>query len=110
MRPKAAFLLLAVIGAVIPYMYFVPWLSEHGLNLPLFLDQLHANQVSDFFAADVMVSAIVVVVFLIFERRSLGSRWWLPVVGLLLFGVSVGLPLLLYLREAGHENHSHQQA
>lgn len=88
-----------MIGAVVPYIHFLPWLIEHGLDLPLFFQQLHANRVSEFFAADVMVSAGVVITFLIVERRRVGSRWWLPVIGLLLFGVSVGLPLLLYVRE-----------
>jgi hypothetical protein len=100
MGPKGVYLVLSVLGAVIPYHYFLPWLLEHGLDLPLFLQQLHANPVSEFFAADVIVSAVVVLAFLVFERRCLGRFWWLPVVGLIIFGVSVALPLLLYLREA----------
>ncbi len=100
MRPKTVYLVLAVIGAVLPYFHFLPWLFEHGLDLPLFFNQLHANRISEFFAADVIVSAAVVLAFLIFERRRVGWKWWLPVLGLMIFGVSVALPLLLYLREA----------
>jgi hypothetical protein len=99
MRPKTVYLLLAVLGAIIPYARFVPWLMEHGLDLPLFFDQLQANRISEFFAADVMVSGAAVIAFLISERRRLRGRWWLPIAGLMLFGVSVGLPLLLHLRE-----------
>ena len=55
--------------------------------------------VSEFFAADVVVSAVVVLVFLLFERRHVRASWWIPVLALVTFGVSVALPLLLYLRE-----------
>jgi len=100
MIPKIVYLLLAMLGAFVPYVHFLPWLREHGLDLPLFFHELHANRVSEFFAADVIVSAVVVLVFLFVERRRLGGLWWLPVLGLMVFGISVALPLLLYLREA----------
>jgi hypothetical protein len=76
-----------------------PWLREHGLDLPLFFHELHANCVSEFFGADVMISAVIVIAFPTSERRRIGARWWMPIVGLLVFGVSARLPLLLYLRE-----------
>jgi hypothetical protein len=99
MRPKTVYLLFVVLGALVPYVHFLPWLREHGLDLPLFAQELHANRVSEFFAADVIVSAAVVVAFLFFERRRLGGLWWLPILVLVIFGVSAALPLLLYLRE-----------
>jgi hypothetical protein len=82
----------------------VPWLSEHGLDIPLFFNQLFANRISAFFGTDVFASAAVVFVFVAFERASLGSKWWLPVVTVLVVGVSLGLPLLLYLREDGTDS------
>jgi hypothetical protein len=99
MTRKSVYLLLTALGVLIPYFQFFPWLAEHGLNMPLFFHDLHANGVSEFFAADVIVSAVVVIVFLILEKGRLGSRRWLPVVALLVCGVSAALPLLLYLRE-----------
>jgi Terpene cyclase DEP1 len=103
MTRKSAYLMLAGLGVVVPYFHFFPWLVDHGLDLPLFFNEIHVNQVSEFFAADVIVSAAVVVTFLIFERDRLRALWWLPVVALLLCGVSAALPLLLYLRERGAE-------
>jgi hypothetical protein len=29
------YLLLAVIGLIVPYSQFIPWVLEHGLNVPL---------------------------------------------------------------------------
>jgi len=101
MKRRDIYLLLAVVGALIPYFHFGPWLLEYGLDVRLFFHQVHANRVSEFFASDVVVSAAVVVVFLIYERTRLRGLWWVPVVALLIFGVSVSLPVLLYLRE-GH--------
>jgi hypothetical protein len=86
-------------GVIIPYLEFGPWVQEHGLKLGLMVDQLFANRISAFFGADVMVSALVVFVFTGFERKRLGGTWWLPVVAVLLAGVSAGLPLLLYSRK-----------
>jgi Terpene cyclase DEP1 len=104
MTRKSVYLLLSGIGVVVPYFHFLPWLAGHGLNLPLFFQNLHANGVSEFFAADVVISATAVIAFLIFERDRLRSLWWLPVVALLFCGVSAALPLLLYLRERGQEH------
>jgi TRAP-type uncharacterized transport system fused permease subunit len=103
MKRKHVYLLLCLAGTILPYWQLVPWLSEHGLDIPLFFNQLFANRISAFFGADVFVSAAVVFVFVAFERVRLGSKWWLPAVAVLIVGVSLGLPLLLYLREDGTE-------
>src|SRR5258708_7684040 len=99
MKRKSIYLLLCVAGAVLPYWQFVPWVVENGLNVSLLLNQLFANRVSAFFATDVIVSSVVVFVFVRFERSRLGNKWWLPLVAVLTVGVSLGLPLALYLRE-----------
>ena len=101
MQRKNVYLLLCLVGTVLPYWQLVPWLSEHGLNIPLLLQELFANRISAFFGIDVFVSAIVVFIFIAFERSRLGSAWWLPAAAVLTVGVSLGLPLLLYLREGG---------
>ena len=100
MRPKPAYLILAVLGTLVPYIHFFPWLREHGLDLPLFFHEIHASHVSEFFSADVFLSAATLLAFLIFERHRIRGRWWIPVLGLLTVGVSLALPLLLYLRES----------
>lgn len=99
MTAKRLYLLLAVVGTVVPYLHFFPWLRQHGLDLPLFFRSIHANGISEFFAADVIVSALVLLVALHLEREQLGARRWLPIAALLLVGVSLALPLFLYLRE-----------
>jgi Terpene cyclase DEP1 len=97
---KKFYLFLCVLGAVLPYSQFVPWLLENGLNASFFVHQLFANHISAFFAWDVLISAVVVVGFVRTEsKRSSLHLAWLPILGVLTVGVSFGLPLFLYLRE-----------
>jgi hypothetical protein len=49
---------------------------------------------------DVLVSAVALLVFSRREASRLGMRGrWLPLIAVLTVGVSLGLPLFLYLRE-----------
>jgi hypothetical protein len=97
---KNTYLFLCVLGVVLPYSQFIPWLVENGLNAPLFTHQLFANRISGFFAWDVLVSAVVLVGFIRSEGRRRGvPLLWLPILGVLSVGVSFGLPFFLYLRE-----------
>jgi len=100
MKLKTLYLILCVIGAVLPYWQFVPWVSQNGLSMPLFFHQLFANRISSFFGMDVLVSAAVLVVFMRSEssRLRIAGRW-LPIAALLLVGVSLAFPMFLYMRE-----------
>ena len=100
MNLKVLYLVLFVLGFALPYSQFVPWVIEHGLDMRLFVRQLFANRIGGFFGLDVLVSAVALIAFIRNEGRRLKmSRLWLPVASVLLVGVSLGLPLFLYLRE-----------
>ncbi|MBV8054793.1 MAG: DUF2834 domain-containing protein [Deltaproteobacteria bacterium] len=100
MRLKTAYIVLCFFGLLLPYSQFIPWLMEHGLNINLFLKQLFSNRISVFFAADVFVSAVVLIVFIFGEHSHAGMRRrWLPIIALFTVGVSLAFPLFLYLRE-----------
>jgi hypothetical protein len=97
---KNVYLVLCLLGFALPYSQFVPWVMANGLNMRLFFEQLFANRIGGFFSMDVFVSAIALLVFARSERPRLGSvARWLPLIAVVLVGVSLGLPLLLYLRE-----------
>jgi hypothetical protein len=104
MKPKAIYLVLCFLGLLLPYWQFVPWVTQHGLNLSLFVRELFANRISAFFGMDVLVSAVVLIVFMRVEsaRHKIATRW-LPILALLTVGVSLGLPLFLYMRELSLE-------
>jgi hypothetical protein len=97
---KALYLGLCVLGTILPYSQFIPFLREHGLDARLFLEQLFATRIGGFFGMDVIVSSVVLWVFVFAEGRRLGMRHlWTPIAANLAVGVSLGLPLFLYLRE-----------
>jgi hypothetical protein len=101
MKPKTIYLALCFIGTLLPYWQFIPWVVQHGLNLSLFARELFANRIGAFFGMDVLVSAVAMVAFMRVESARLSiHRRWLPVLALLTVGVSLGLPLFLYLRES----------
>lgn len=104
MNRKNIYLLLCIIGTSIPYSQFVPWVMENGLHLGLLVRQLFANRISAFFGLDVLVSSIVLLVFMRLEGKVTRVRFrWLPIAGLCAVGVSLALPLFLYLREGALE-------
>ncbi len=100
MKPKTIFLILCLLGVLVPYWQFVPWAWQHGLNLPLFARDLFATRIGAFFGMDVIVSAVTLLVFTRIESKQLGiGKRWLVLVAVLTVGVSLALPLFLYLRE-----------
>ena len=95
---------LCIPGVALPCSAFLPWLAEHGLAPSAFIAELFSTRIGAFFGWDVIVSAIVLLTFAVFEARRLGWR----VVGMtaaavFLVGVSLGLPMLLALRESHAE-------
>jgi hypothetical protein len=105
MNRKHVYLVFCVLGLVLPYSQFVPWVLENGLQMKLFVQQLFANRVGGFFGMDVLVSAAVLIFFIRREGQRLRVRHlWLPIAGVLTVGVSLGLPLFLYLRERALES------
>jgi hypothetical protein len=100
MRLRHIYLVLCFVGAALPCWKLLPWLIEHGLNLSLLCHELFATRIGAFFGLDVIVSAFVLFVFIFAEGRRLRlSLLWVPILATLLVGVSLGLPLFLYLRQ-----------
>ena len=100
MELSRIYLALCIPGALVPYAFFVPWISDHGLDPGALFGELFSTRIGGFFGADVLVSAVVLVIFVATEgRRRNVKGWGWAIVGTLTVGVSFGLPLFLYLRE-----------
>ena len=100
MRAKSIYLALCVVGALVPYAVFLPWVSAHGLQLGLLIREIFANRAAGSFAADVILSSVVFWIFVVVEGRRAGvPRLWLPIAANVIVGLSLGLPLFLYMRE-----------
>jgi hypothetical protein len=92
-------LVVAIIGAIVPLIPFVAWLGDHGLDPSRFVDELFANRISTFFGLDVLISAVVVLAMVWIDDRLPGRAKVLAATTTCCLGVSCGLPLLLFLRE-----------
>jgi pilus assembly protein TadC len=100
MKSKTLYLVLCAVGVLLPYAEFIPWVSQHGLNLSLFIRELLSTRIGAFFGMDVIVSAVTLVFFTRIESRRPKIQYqWAVILSLLTVGVSLGLPLFLYLRE-----------
>ncbi len=94
------YLAMAVVGAIVPWLFFGSFFFDNGPDAPLFLRSLFANGAAGGFSADVLIS---IVVFLVWSWRDASrnhvNRWWLVLPASCLVGLSLSLPLYLYLRE-----------
>jgi hypothetical protein len=93
---KRFWLLMCVVGTVLPYAMFIPWALKNGLDMRLLIDQV-TPPIAAFAWLDVAVSAVVVLVLAIKQIVGGQSQFWLVVVGTCGVAVSLGLPLYLYL-------------
>lgn len=95
---RSVLLIALGIGIVLPYAAFVPWVMDHGLDVPRFVAEIFATRIGAFFAADVVVSALVLIGMAMYEQRRTGLGAGPVIAATLLIGVSAGLPLYLYRR------------
>ena len=97
---KPIYILLCILGTLLPYWLFMPFLQQHGLNIPLFAQQMFATPTAAFFTADVLISSLALWAFIYVETRKRSIKfWWLSILANLTVGVSLALPLFLLLRE-----------
>ena len=100
MRTKHIYMVLCVLGMILPYSQLVPYVLESGFDTPAVISLLFANRISAFFALDLFVSAVTFLAFAWAEGKRLGMKeFWIPIAGTFLVGLSLGFPLFLYLRE-----------
>jgi len=95
------YLVLAILGFALPYYFLASFLVASGPDLGAFVKELFATKISSFFAADLLISAVVFLVYLRREARRYDmGRWWIYLVATLLVGLSFAFPLFLYVRES----------
>ncbi|MGH9882995.1 MAG: DUF2834 domain-containing protein, partial [Pyrinomonadaceae bacterium] len=90
MKLRYLYLILAVIGFVGPYYFFISFLLAYGLDGKAVIQQLFGTEISTFFAVDLLVSSLVFIVYLRQEatRHSI-PRWGLYLVPLFTVGLSL---------------------
>lgn len=103
-RLRYALLALVVIGIFIPYLAFIPFVVEHGVNVPLLIKQAGANRIATFAWLDVIVSAVTLLVAAYSRQFVLLKQAVVVTILTLTAGVSAGLPMLFYFMITKQEN------
>ncbi len=93
---KTVYLSFALLGAVVPYVFFIAHFQAEGLGLGAFASALFVNGAAGGFTSDVLISSSV---FWIWLLRSRAKRPWLYIVLNLTIGLSCAFPAYLYSRE-----------
>ena len=97
MNRKNIFLILAVIGFIAPYYFF---LQVRDFNLNELFQLFSASKLLSGVAMDLLVSVIVFWFFMFTEAKKLQMKnSWMYLLATLLVGLSFALPLFLYFRE-----------
>ena len=97
---KTVYFILATIGFLVPYYFLFQFLREHTFNIPLLIQQLFANNISTFFAVDLIILIFVFWIYMFVEANKLQMKnSWIYLLASLLVGLSFALPLFLYFRE-----------
>ena len=96
---RHVYLILAIIGAIVPMYYFVSWFEEHGYDLSAMVEAWNVNDAATGLTYDLTISAFALLVWVIAETARNGR--WLNLIAIpatFCIGVSCGFPLYLWLR------------
>lgn len=97
---KNIYLVLAVLGGLIPYLFFFQFFQIEGLNLPLFIKSLFVNGAAGGFSSDLLFTSFVFWLFMFVEsKNSDNPKPYLFIIFNLTIGLSCALPAYLYARD-----------
>ena len=100
MTKKNIFLILAIVGFLAPYYFFVQVPPEDVTNIPALIQPLFANNFMKGLAMDLMISVLALWTYIVVEGNRLQMKnLWVYPLATLLVGLSFALPLFLYFRE-----------
>lgn len=100
MSLRRFYLVMSVLGAVVPWIFFASFFAENGYDIPLFVSGLFSNGAAGGFSTDVMISIGVFWVWSRIDAQQHSVRnWWLVLPAGALVGLSLALPLYLYFRQ-----------
>lgn len=101
---KNIYLFLAIIGAVIPYLFFIEFIQVEGLNISLFISSLFINGPAAGFTSDLLISSFVFWLYMFKQQGNHTPKPYLFIVLNLTIGLSCALPAYLYAQLKLKEN------
>ena len=96
---KQIYLVMMAIGTILPWYFFSGFISAQGMDLTRFLASMYENGAAAGAVTDLFISAAVFWVWSYADAEHKGVRkWWLVIPATLTVGLSLALPLYLYMR------------
>ncbi len=97
---RTLYLVLAVIGAIVPYVFFFQHFSSEGYSLSEFAGSLYANSAAGGFTSDLLLTSAVFWIAMFHQRkRGSGPNPALFIALNLFIGLSCAFPAYLYARQ-----------
>ena len=96
---RIVYLVLFIVGTILPWYYFATWFNEFGWNLSAMVDAWNVNDAATGLVYDLTVSYTALLIWIVYETFKSGR--WLNLIAIPVstaIGVSAGLPLYLFLR------------
>ena len=85
---KKIYLLLSVVGAIVPYLFFFQFIKAEGLNISAFISALFVNGAAGGFSADLLLASFIFWLFLFQQvKESNGPKPYLFIV----LNITIGL-------------------
>ena len=94
---KKVYLILSIVGAVVPCIFFIQYFSIVGFGIEDFITALFVNHATVGFAVDLAISSLVLWVFIFSEAKV--KKPWVFIIINIIIGLSCALPLYLYFRK-----------
>ena len=97
---KNLYLLLAIVGAIVPYYFFFQFFQAEGVDIVAFISALFVNGAAGGFSADVLLASVIFWLFMFHQvKASEGPKPYLFIALNLAIGLCCALPAYLYARE-----------
>ena len=101
---RTTYLILAILGAIGPYLFFMQHFTAEGLGLPAFMAAVFANPAASGLTTDLLVASFVFWLLMLQERRlRQGPHPGMFIFLNLLVGLSCALPAYLFVREGAQQ-------
>lgn len=102
---KQVYLVMMVIGTIMPWYFFSGFIAAQGMDLTGFLAAMYENGAAAGAVTDLFISAAVFWAWSYSDAKRVGvGNWWLVVPATLAVGLSLALPLYLYMRAGARTN------
>ena len=97
---RKIYLTLAILGAIIPHLFFFKFIQVEGVNIPLFVESLFVNGAAGGFSADLLFTSFVFWLFMFVQaKESNAPKPFLFILLNLTIGLSCAFPAYLYAKE-----------